>query len=129
MNNIKQITKLIKTHLNNDSFKHSISVAKLTTTKNKKEFLTALLHDSLEDSNIKEIDLIKLVSDDIINAVKILTRTNNETYKNYIKRIKNSKNKLAIKIKLMDIEDHLNKKETLKDTLKTRYIKALKELY
>tara|TARA_Y100000296_G_C4963314_1_gene152110 strand:- start:29 stop:418 length:390 start_codon:yes stop_codon:yes gene_type:complete len=129
MNNIKQITKLIKTHLNNDSFKHSISVAKLTTTKNKKEFLTALLHDSLEDSNIKEIDLIKLVSDDIINAVKILTRTNNETYKNYIKRIKNSKNKLAIKIKLMDIKDHLNKKETLKDTLKTRYIKALKELY
>ena len=76
---------------------------------NKDEKLVGLLHDILEDTNtnieeLKEIGCTKKV----IDAVKVLTKKKGETYIEYIDRIKNSSNSLAISVKLNDLEHNMD---------------------
>jgi (p)ppGpp synthase/HD superfamily hydrolase len=79
----------------------------------------ALLHDILEDTETTEDELPEEYREDIIT----LTRKDTETYFDYIERVSRG-SKRAITIKLLDIEDHLNNKETLKTSLEKRYLKA-----
>ena len=90
-----------------------------------KDYMTvALLHDILEDTDIIMDDLINCHIDyDIIDDVFVLTRRLNETYFEYIDRITKSTRRAKI-IKYYDILDHLYNKETLKDSLEKRYLKA-----
>ena len=64
--------------------------------------VVALLHDVIEDSNITLEILSKYFNDDIITALRVLTKKENDDYVMYIKRVKT--NKLATKIKLKDLE-------------------------
>ena len=67
----------------------------------------ALLHDVLEDSELTVADLVKAsFSDVVIEAVVCLTRVEQGSYTNYIERVKN--NKLAIEVKLADLEENMN---------------------
>ena len=84
----------------------------------------ALLHDIIEDTETTLNEIPK----DMRNDVDILTRKENETYFDYIHRIKNSGSRIAIIVKLADIYDHLTQIETLKPSLKKRYEKAIKIL-
>ena len=79
-----------------------------------------LLHDIIEDTNTTLDEL----PEDIRIDIATLTRRSDETYFEYINRIKNNGSKRAITVKLCDINDHLNQKDTLKDSLKKRYLKA-----
>jgi len=65
----------------------------------------ALLHDVIEDTNVTFEDLkAKGVSDKVIEVVRILTHDDkNEKYMDYIRRIKESGNADAMKIKLADL--------------------------
>ena len=65
------------------------------------EKITGLLHDIIEDTDISKEDLIDIhCSDDIIEAVSILTRRKErESYNEYIDRIINSNNLLALNVK------------------------------
>ena len=80
----------------------------------------ALLHDIIEDTETT----LNEIPEDMRNDIDILTRKEDETYFDYIHKIKNSDNRTAIIVKLADIYDHLEQVETLKPSLKKRYEKA-----
>ena len=64
--------------------------------------VVALLHDVIEDSDITLEILSKYFHDDIIAALRVLTKKENDDYVMYIKRVKT--NKLATKVKIKDLE-------------------------
>lgn len=105
-----------------ETMDHALDVAKLCQTKTEKQ--VALGHDLLEDTDVSFEEILTIAEKQVADAIYILTRKSTETYIEYIYRIAESKNGLAIKVKIADIEDHLSKKETLKKSLKKRYLKA-----
>jgi len=80
----------------------------------------ALAHDMLEDTEVTEAELEKVLNIHALEAVKALTRTEDASYSDYIKTQILS-NPLASLVKLADIEDNI---ENAKDSLKERYEEA-----
>ena len=95
------------------------------------EIITALLHDTLEDSNLTKEDLLNAgFSTDIIEAIDILTRKQDD-YFDYIYKVK--KNDLARKIELLDLKHNMDltrlEKITNKDIKRNeKYKKAIEIL-
>lgn len=96
-------------------------------------FATALLHDIFEDTNATEDEIRNLIGVDnnVIQAVKILTRSKDDTYMEYIKKV--STNKIATLVKLADLEHNMDitRYDTFNDIqfdLLKRYHKAYKHL-
>jgi len=88
-----------------------------------------LLHDILEDTELSEEDLRRLHPDSVVcDTVVILTRKKDETYAEYIQRVK--QDRLATIVKLADLEDHLHSTSRfiLPESLSKRYRKARKTL-
>lgn len=70
--------------------------------------IVGMLHDIIEDTVISKTILLELgFSDEVVEAVKILTRDDDD-YFNYINRIADSNNMLAIDIKLKDLEHNMD---------------------
>lgn len=92
------------------------------------EVCTALLHDVVEDTNYTIEDLRKEgFSEEILEAVTLLTRDKSIEYMDYIYKIK--PNKIARKVKLSDLahnsdESRLLEKDEHFDKLRKRYKKA-----
>ena len=85
--------------------------------------LVGLLHDIIEDTDTTLDEL----PEDIREDIDTLTRRDNETYFDYINRVKKGSRR-AIIVKRADIYDHLKQTETLKPSLKERYEKAMEIL-
>lgn len=69
--------------------------------------ITALLHDIVEDTDTTFEDLKKLgFSDNVINALKLMTHDKNVDYFEYVKNI--SKNPIARKVKIKDLEHNMD---------------------
>jgi len=107
---------------------HPLSVAKNVKEKNEK--IIALLHDVLEDSSITEGNLQSMgFSDEIITAVKALTRGKLQSYRSYLDQV--CKNPLAKIVKLADIQDNIDPERLEKldvitrARLKNKYEKAI----
>jgi (p)ppGpp synthase/HD superfamily hydrolase len=87
---------------------HLIAVAefvKKNTNLNIDEMVTiAYLHDILEDTVCTETELYEVFPKRIVKAVIDLTRKSNETYHNYLKRLK--PNELARIVKLADLTNN-----------------------
>jgi hypothetical protein len=91
-------------------------------------FITALLHDVVEDCSVPLEEIEKRYGEQVAVAVDCLSRRIGETYKDYILRCKG--NTLARRVKLADIEDNLlperigslDPKEA--ESLRKRYTKA-----
>ena len=66
----------------------------------------AILHDVLEDTWVTEDLLRKLFPKDICDSVVALTRKDNESYQEYIKRL--SCDTWARKVKIEDLADNLD---------------------
>ncbi|MCP0887913.1 GTP pyrophosphokinase [Ligilactobacillus sp. WILCCON 0076] len=64
----------------------------------------AYLHDILEDTECREVDLYNLFSKGIVEAVIDLTRKHDETYQEYLERLK--PNELARIVKLADLSNN-----------------------
>lgn len=62
---------------------------------------TALLHDTVEDTDITFADLEKQFPKEIMDALKLLTHDKNTDYFSYVRAIK--ANPVAVKVKLADI--------------------------
>lgn len=62
---------------------------------------TALLHDTVEDTDITFADLEKQFPKEIMDALKLLTHDKNTDYFSYVRAIKT--NPVAVKVKLADI--------------------------
>lgn len=109
-------------------FWHPIHVA--LNVKGKEAKIVALLHDIIEDTDVSPSDLLNMgFSSDIVDAIFLLTKIKYEPYKNYIERIKQSKNKLALIVKIKDLEHNMNlsrlKNVTQKDLMRfDKYKKA-----
>jgi len=100
--------------------------------KNDDEKIVGLLHDVVEDTPMTFDDLRhEGFSDSIIEAVRCLTRPEEESYEHFIERIKT--NRLAIQVKLNDLEDNLDMRRVPSVTEKdiprlNKYLKAYHEL-
>ncbi len=77
------------------------------TRRTETERICAVLHDVIEDTNIT-LDYLKNegFSEDILSALDVLTRRENETYDEFIDRI--LRNKIACYVKLADLSDNMD---------------------
>ncbi len=82
-----------------DYILHPITVASFMDTDEEKT--VAYLHDVVEDTNVSLEDLSKVFSTEIVEAVDTITKRNNESYEEYLKRV--STNKIARKVKVSDM--------------------------
>lgn len=109
---------------------HPIRV--MMRVENEIEKIVAILHDVVEDSDMTLDDLKdEGFSVEIINAIDCVTKRENEPYLAYIERTK--QNKIAIKVKIADLEDNLDIKRADKVNEKDSsrfdlYLKVWKEL-
>lgn len=71
------------------------------------EKIVALLHDTIEDTNVtKQVLLEEGFPQYIVDAVNAMTKEDGEEYAEYIKRL--SANPIASKVKINDIIDNLD---------------------
>ncbi|MHB2027034.1 MAG: HD domain-containing protein [Elusimicrobiota bacterium] len=76
----------------------------------------ALLHDVIEDTKTTFDDLKKAgFRPDVLAAVKLLTRVAALTYKRYIKRLIDSGNTAAMRVKLADLTDNMSRNRIIPD--------------
>jgi (p)ppGpp synthase/HD superfamily hydrolase len=101
-----------------------------------------LLHDSLEDDEPRESakrfnktveDLFHdySIEEDVIKSIKMMSKKEDETYKNFINRIKDSEDGYAILGKISDLASNmhpLRKHKNSKSSLEKRYESAIKTL-
>lgn len=72
-----------------------------------KTTVVALLHDTIEDTDLTLDDLRKMeFQDDILNAIDILTYKENENYQTYIEKI--GKNIIATKVKISSLTHNMD---------------------
>lgn len=87
---------------NVDYIFHPITVALLCSSAKAKA--VALLHDTLEDTDVTYDELVNKVGKDVADTVKLLTNDGNRgTYLEYVQSIKDSGNKFAIEVKKADL--------------------------
>lgn len=97
---------------NNHYYTHCIDVANYGKYFFKEEwtedcFIAALLHDTIEDTNVTANTLKELgYNQNIINIVLLLTKDNNANYQENINKIIDSKNREAMMVKYCD--NHVN---------------------
>lgn len=106
---------------------HPLTVASLVDTEEEK--IVALLHDTIEDTNITEQDLLNYgFSNKIVEAVKLLTHNKNVPYMVYVAKIKD--NELARKVKIADLTHNsdLSRLKEITEKDKKRYEKYQKAL-
>lgn len=82
--------------------------------------ITALFHDLLEDTDATEEEVLKFSNDEILTAVKILTKEKGYDMQKYITAIKN--NEIAFKVKTADRLHNLQCAIVTGDDFKRKYI-------
>lgn len=101
-------------------FMHPLRVSHKCHSVNLK--VIALLHDVLEDtSETMETLVNKGIPLELVSIVKILSKSQYESYNQYLQEIKS--NELAIEVKILDMLDNLSDNPSKKQILK--YSKAL----
>ena len=99
--------------------------------KDEETCIVALLHDIVEDTACTFEELETLFSDEIVNAIKLMTHNPNEDYFSYIEKI--STNRIASLVKISDLKHNGDKSRlnniTKKDINRIKkYRKALEIL-
>lgn len=119
MNSVK-IFNYVVNRYPKDIKAHAVRVADMCVKHGFDYMTVGLLHDIIEDTDTTLDEL----PEDIRVDISTLTRRSDETYFEYINRIKNYGSNRAITVKLYDIKDHLQQKDTLSKSLENRYLKA-----
>jgi (p)ppGpp synthase/HD superfamily hydrolase len=69
--------------------------------------IAAVLHDVVEDTDLSLEDLrVEGFSEEVLLAVECLTRRDDESYDEFIERVKTSE--IALQVKIADLEDNMN---------------------
>ena len=92
---------------------HPLHLAEQMDTE--EECVVALLHDVVEDTNVKMEELDKIFPKEVMDAVKLLTHDSSIEYMDYIRKIKT--NDIATKVKLADLKHNYDKSRLLGMTL------------
>ena len=100
------------------------------------EMIAAVLHDVVEDTDwtIEQLE-VEGFNEEVIIALRLLTHDKKVPYKKYIEAIKT--NKIALKVKLADLEDNLDIKRIAHPKFRDyarlaeylKYYNELKELF
>lgn len=78
--------------------------------KTPEEQCAGFLHDVVEDTPYTFDDLLGMgVSAEIVDALRLLTHNESEPYLDYVRRIAESGNKIAIAVKLNDLHHNLER--------------------
>ena len=97
---------------------HPLTVATMTDSFD--AFITAILHDVLEDSDVTACDLLAAgIPDHIVEALAFLTHDKDEPYMAYVEKIKS--NDLARAVKLADLKHNSDLSRLPVVTEKDRY--------
>lgn len=104
---------------------HPMGVEKLLANQSEEIRAVALLHDVLEDTNVKEHDLRTVFSSVIVDAIVAMTHNVDETYEEYISRVKG--NNIACKVKIADMLHNLSCNPSKKQV--SKYLKGLEFLF
>lgn len=133
---IEEAIRVARKYYDNETYYHVMRVAAFITEDNlippenlENCVALAIMHDLIEDTNFNyyndfDTSLYSCYMDD---CLKLLTKSSNGTYEEYIHDIKNAyKNYPEVYwVKLADMKDHLTQTGTLTDELKEKYLKAL----
>lgn len=108
---------------------HPIHLAEQMETE--EECVVALLHDTVEDTDVTFEELEKEFSKSIVEAVKLLTHDDSTPYMEYVRKIK--ENPIAKRVKLADLRHNsdMTRKEEITEKDRERnekYKKALEIL-
>lgn len=89
-------------------FLHPVRVSYRASTDDEK--VVALLHDVLEDTHYTVEDIKREVTNNecIIQALELLNHDKSVSYFDYVRKIRDSKNCLAINVKKYDIADNID---------------------
>ena len=81
--------------------------------RNREEIIAGLLHDVVEDTGFTFEDLlVRGVDEPIVEALRLLTHTKDMPYEDYVKRIAQSGNDIAIHVKYNDLCHNLKRGRT-----------------
>ena len=86
--------------------------------------VTGLFHDLLEDTECTEEEILKLSNENVLEAVKLLTKTKGYIMSEYIENI--SKNEIAKMVKLADRIHNLSEVYLASREFQERYINETK---
>lgn len=108
----------------NPYINHILSVENGVTTKEEK--VVALLHDIIEDTVITKGDLINMgYQNNIVESIDLVTRPENMSYEDFINRLAESENLVAINVKLSDLNNNMDlsriPKYSEKDIYRVKY--------
>lgn len=106
---------------------HPLAVAKKVKIYGPYYEAAGLLHDVIEDGGLSYDDLIELgFPVGVVDAVALLSRSEGETYKEFIEGILESKNPIALEVKLADLEHNTDpSRGGIPASLAVRYEKAI----
>jgi (p)ppGpp synthase/HD superfamily hydrolase len=106
----------------NDYISHPIAVYEMVKKQGYGEDyqITALFHDLLEDTNATESEILCLSNQNVLTAVKILSKEKDYDMKTYIDRIKN--NPIAFAVKKADRLHNLQSALVANVEFKRKYI-------
>lgn len=91
-------------------------------------YILGLCHDLLEDTKVTLEHISEATGyslDFLENVLGALTKQPDESYVDYIQRVKSNNSLYTYVVKLADMKDHLTQVNTLTDRLKEKYWKAL----
>ena len=110
-------------------YEHPISVANILKEKgfSYKYYITALFHDLLEDTYTNDEEILNLSNNEILDAVKLLTKRKDYNNDEYITNINN--NELAKMVKLADRLHNLTEAVYTNIDFKNKYIEETKKYY
>lgn len=87
---------------------HPMAVA--VAGRNREEQVAGLLHDVVEDTGMTFDELLRLgVDETIVDALRLLTHTDDMTYEEYVNRIATSGNDIALHVKYNDLQHNLKR--------------------
>lgn len=89
--------------------------------------LAALFHDLLEDTDATEEELLELSNEEVLTAVKLLTKTKGYQMKSYISGILS--NPIALVVKTADRLHNLRSAVCTDEAFKRKYIAETKKWY
>lgn len=91
-----------------DAFYHPLEVG--LEGDSTQEMVVGFLHDVVEDSDFTFEDLESLgMPHEVTESLQLLTHGNDEPYEEYVRRIAESGNKVAIAVKLNDLKHNLER--------------------
>ena len=110
-----------------DYIRHPMAVAEAVRHLGSDHEVVAVLHDTVEDTEVTLDQIRDRFGDCVADAVDALTRRKGETYTDFIRRA--AKNEIARAVKRADVTHNLSRPASLTPSLEERYTRALEQLY